>query len=101
MYGIVVMLTCPFYVGNDCKKVLSMEGMILFSDLLSPHQICFDNPADDEMMGSDDLALKYHMYMYQLSKCHALFSASRPLSDEEKQQCGWCGDELLNCFNEM
>ena len=76
-----------FTVGNDCKKVLSMEGMILFSDLLLPHQILYDDdPAHDEMMGSDDLAFKYHMYMHKLSKCHALFSACRPLTDDERKQ---------------
>ena len=76
-----------------------MEGMILFSDLLLPHQILYDDdPAHDEMMGSDDLALKYHMYMYKLSKCHALFSASRPLTDEEKQQFMTCVDDLSSYY---
>ena len=76
-----------------------MEGMILFSDLLLPHQIWYDDdPAHDEMMGSDDLALKYHMYMYKLSKCHALFSASRPLTDEEKQQFMICVDDLSSYY---
>ena len=102
MYGDVV-LHVPFHVsftvGNDCKKVLSMDGMLLFSDLLLPHQIWYDDdPAHDEMMGSYDLATQYCMYLHKLSKCHSLFSACRPLTDKEKQQFMSCVDDLSSYY---
>lgn len=70
-----------------------MEGMISFSTLLLPHQVCYD-PAHDEMMGSYDSASKYCMYIHKLSKCHSLFSACCPLTDTEKSSFVICVNDL-------
>ena len=102
----MVMLPCllvsfyvSFTVGNDCKKVLSIEGTILFSTLLLPHQIWYDDdPAHDEMLGSYDLATQYFMLMHKLSKCHSLFSVCRPLTDQEKQQFITCVGYLSSYY---
>lgn len=73
--------------------------MILFSDLLLPHQILYDDgQTHDEMMGSDDSASKYCMHIHKLSKCHSLFSACRPLTDDEKKQFMTCVDDLSSYY---